>query len=138
MGSEAERANRIQNLRSFLRQPENRVTPHDPISRHQEVLKSIWHHALTLSDHVPLEALKICTEALRSTQQPGESREDYARRTDAIPSKAFGTDRIAEGFDKPQHFFAVAFEAYATSLSTMHYRPFVGWSPPMTGVGEAF
>jgi len=70
----------VQALREYLRQPENRVTAQDPISRHQEAMQGIWERALTLTNGDAYQALIVAREAVRSTQQPGESREQYLRR----------------------------------------------------------
>lgn len=113
----ADNKRQIEALREFLRQPENRVTKTDPVSRHHDAMKSIWEQGLKLAEGDPKQALEICEEAVRSSQQPGESRQQYIRRLDGIPSHAFGIVPPYAGVDKPQHFFATAYQAYIAGES---------------------
>jgi hypothetical protein len=111
-----ERTYPIWALREYLRAPENRVTASDPPQRHYEALERIWAESLRIADGDRQQALIIAREAVRSTQQPGESRADHLARLDGIPSRAFGTEPPYAGEDKPQHFFAAAAEAYAAAI----------------------
>lgn len=111
-----QRAYPVATLRKFLRAPENRVAASDPPERHYEALERIWAQSLRLADGDRQQALIFATEAVRSTQQPGESRAEYLARLGGIPSRAFGSEPPYAGEDKPQHFFAAAAEAYAAAL----------------------
>lgn len=126
----------ISMLREYLRQPPNKITSADPVPDHRNTMSAIWQQALDLTGGNPQVALNVATEATRSSQQPGESRDEYLARLDGIPSQVFTDIAPYQGVDKAQHFFATADLAYNAALGTTDYTPFVGWSPPMTGVGE--
>jgi hypothetical protein len=110
-----DRTREIEALRAYLRAPEHRVGGKDSTYVHRAALRAIWEEALHLTGGRIGEALHVCSIAVRSGQQPGESRADYLRRLDGIPSKVFetGWPGAAPRVDLPQHFFASAELAYA-------------------------
>jgi hypothetical protein len=103
-------------LREYLRDPDNRRTSADEPMLHYMALDRLWEKSLQLAEGNMLLALVLAQEAVRSAQQSGESRTEYLARLEGIPSRAFGSDKPYAGVDKPQHFFAVAAEAYAAAM----------------------
>lgn len=110
-----EHARRIELLREYLRQPQHWTTPAMSQGDHQKALAGIWQRGLALANGDRYEALKICEEAVKSSQQPGETAQEYHNRLGGVPSKVFGTQSPLEGPDKPQHFFRVAQISYCSS-----------------------
>jgi hypothetical protein len=132
-------SNPTEALRDYLRQPENRTTARDGQSLHKAAMSNIWDRALTLTHDDPMAALTVAMEAVKSGRQHGETKAEYVQRLDGVPSLAFGTGAPNAGVDKPQHFFATARESFAAAIGTMDYDPISRtWSPPMTGIGEAY
>jgi hypothetical protein len=134
--SHHDHAGRVDQVRDYLRQPEHRTTPEQSMAEHQRALDGIWNASLSASGGDVREALAVAKDAVRSTQQPGETHDQYTARLGGVPSQVFGTQEPNRGVDTPQHFFATAEVAYDASIGTMQYDMLTGWSPPMTGVGE--
>jgi hypothetical protein len=137
--SRSPESNPTEALRDYLRRPENRTTATDKQSRHKAAMSNIWDRALTLTHDDPLAALTVALGAVRCGPQRGETDAERAQRMHGVPSLAFGTSPLNTGEDKPQHFFAAARESLAAAIGTMDYDPISRtWSPPMTGIGEAY
>jgi hypothetical protein len=137
--SRSPESNPTEALRDYLRQPENRTTATDGQSLHKAAMSNIWDRALTLTYNDPLAALTVALGAVRCGPQRGETDAERAQRMHGVPSLAFGTRPPNAGEDKPQHFFATARESLAAAIGTMDYDPISRtWSPPMTGIGEAY
>ena len=114
-------------FREYLRLPQNKITPQDPVSRHHEAIKMIWEYGLNLAHGNPLLALELCKDAVKGDPQPGEVNKQqkdlfpdkyelYVHRLDGIPSLAFGTTELYKGDDKVQHFFSAAYQTYLVSV----------------------
>jgi hypothetical protein len=130
-------SDRVELLRDYLRQPENRVGKEHSAAEHQNALSGIWAEAMRLSNGDVYTALEISLEAVKSGQQPNETHAEYMARLDGIPAKAFGLDSAYGGVDKAQHFFAAAKFAYTLSTSEMESNRFmVDFSRPSPISGE--
>jgi hypothetical protein len=112
----------VEQVRDYLRDPHNSISSSDSVSKHQESLKNIWEKSLDVAKGNPGDALSIAKDAVRSTQQPGETKQEYTDRLNGIPSHAFGEGQFrgdsVEGVDKPQHFFGTAELAFNSSFTT--------------------
>jgi hypothetical protein len=109
----------VENLREYLRRPENAVTDASTNVEQQRALENLWAQALGLTDGDIGRALEASIYATRSEKGSNETEAEFQDRKNGIPERAFGVGDEFGGIDKPQHFFASALVAYTVNLAQL-------------------